>query len=291
MISPIRPITTETRRVDDVNVRATPAVAGITAARGFNQPGVVVTIGDGARTLARSGQQPSSSDPTSDTRRALETRDEAGTKSVFTSGPTDAAIEPVFDEQGANDAPGPSQEQIERSGVDDDASFNSVWESDSPSDELKASGVPYAALQRAASVQDLDVDDVAQALAHTQIAVRVLATQETSETKESSDEAEPAFVQPSDELSEQNQLSTIPTDGVPYEALQRAVTEAESAQTAADTSVAESPTEPVFLPPENGGAPWGRAVPFEEERRNVGSAAADRAGQRKERAPETQAQA
>lgn len=267
MIFPIRPITTEIRRVDDVNVRATPAVNGITAVNGFNQPGVVVTIGDGARTLARFGQQPQSG-ATPDERR-LGTSEERDVESVFdveTSdvGTEERAVEAVFDNQKDAPAPASARPDSTRGVGEDDEAFGPVWAANTQEDESNAVGVPYAALQRAASVQDLDVEDVAQALSHTQIAVRVLATRENLDANARSDEVDaPRDV--ADDAATITRQSTLPTDGVPYEALQRAVTEAENAQSGEHANTDAELTEPVFLPPENGGAPWGRAVPFEDE--------------------------
>lgn len=51
---------------------------------------------------------------------------------------------------------------------------------------------------------------------------------------------------------------------VPFEVFQRAVAQA-TAGTAKSTRPAASALEPVFSPPENGGEPFGRAVPFVEE--------------------------
>lgn len=55
---------------------------------------------------------------------------------------------------------------------------------------------------------------------------------------------------------------------VPFEVFQRAVTQA-TARPSSDVSAAKqrsfAPMQPVFSAPENGGAPYGRAVPFEEQ--------------------------
>jgi hypothetical protein len=50
---------------------------------------------------------------------------------------------------------------------------------------------------------------------------------------------------------------------VPFEVLQRAVTQATAGSEEAAEPAGYSPNEPVFLAPENGGKPFGRAVPFE----------------------------
>lgn len=50
---------------------------------------------------------------------------------------------------------------------------------------------------------------------------------------------------------------------VPFEVLQRAVTQATAGAEEGSEQAGYSPSEPVFLPPENGGKPFGRAVPFE----------------------------
>jgi hypothetical protein len=293
MIFPIRPTATETRRIEDVSVRAIPAVTGITAARGFNQPGVVVTIGEGARNLARSGQEPGPS--TQQSSEPPVSQEEL--ERVFASEQADAGVDAVFQDERGKSPTGANIEDGERVGTEEEEehAFESVWEADDQSGEGDASGVPYAALQRAASVQDLDVEDVAQALAHTQIAVRVLATQDADvrELSELSDEEEQGVA----DGAETARLSSVPTDGVPYEALQRAVTEAESVQGADADGVTNSSsltvpesqsTEPIFLAPENGGAPWGREVPFEEEA--AGSVHVDQVVQpQPERALEAQA--
>lgn len=53
---------------------------------------------------------------------------------------------------------------------------------------------------------------------------------------------------------------------VPFEVFQRAVTDATGGTGAARApSSGFSPLQPVFSPPENGGEPYGRAVPFEDE--------------------------
>lgn len=52
---------------------------------------------------------------------------------------------------------------------------------------------------------------------------------------------------------------------IPFEVFQRAVTEATAGADPAGHAWNVAPLEPVFSPPENGGEPFGRAVPFEEE--------------------------
>lgn len=283
MIPPIRPIITEPRRVDEVGVRAVPAVTGITALRGFNQPGVVVTIGDGARTLARSGEQPRGN-PTDEAGAPADAQGQTEAERVF--GSPQPGVEAVFNDEQQHASP-PDQERAPRVESEADSAVSAVWSSDESNDDVQQSGVPYAALQRAASVQDLDVDDVAQALAHNQIAVRVLATQDKPDVDDVSGEAEADDVHASDDLTESLRASTVPTDGVPYEALQRAVTEAENAQTDAPEGTKASLTEPVFMPPENGGAPWGREVPFVEETENQLTLERAASG-RQDRSPEVQ---
>lgn len=286
MIPPIRPITIEqTHRVDEGGVRAVPAVTGITAVRGFNQPGVVVTIGDGAKTLARAGEQPLDS-PQDEARLPEEAKDQSEAQRVF--GPRQAGVEAVFNDEPPQASP-LSQERAPRVGAEEESAVPTVWSSDEAND-VETPGVPYAALQRAASVQDLDVEDVAEALTHNQIAVRVLATQNKLELNDVSEEAGADDIYPSEDVAESVRASTIPTDTVPYEALQRAVTEAENAETEAPEEPKAALTEPVFMPPENGGAPWGREVPFVEETHN--QATLEHAGSgRNERFPEVQAHA
>ncbi len=87
--------------------------------------------------------------------------------------------------------------------------------------------VYHAALQRAASVQDLDVGDVAKALATPKCGAGIsdptgtpLARVTLVPKRKVGQAADADDVEPT-------RLSTVPTDGVPHEALQRAVTEAE----------------------------------------------------------------
>ncbi len=117
MIFPFAPKSTETRRVDDVNVRATPAVTGITAAHGFNQPGVVVTIGDGARTLARSGQQPQSGNSEQGP-RVSGAAEESTSENVFGGQESKTSVEAVFNDKQGRTLKA-TQEESERLAVDE----------------------------------------------------------------------------------------------------------------------------------------------------------------------------
>lgn len=63
---------------------------------------------------------------------------------------------------------------------------------------------------------------------------------------------------------------------VPFEVFQRAVTDATvGAAGKPDRAASFAPMQPIFYAPENGGEPFGRAVPFEEE--EVSAASADAA--------------
>lgn len=61
--------------------------------------------------------------------------------------------------------------------------------------------------------------------------------------------------------------TTEDSSRVPFEVFQRAVTDATAGATAGtpNRAAAFSPLQPIFSPPENGGEPFGRAVPFEDE--------------------------
>jgi hypothetical protein len=52
---------------------------------------------------------------------------------------------------------------------------------------------------------------------------------------------------------------------VPFEVFQRAVTDATAGASGTQTRSSFSPLKQIFSPPENGGEPYGRAVPFEDE--------------------------
>lgn len=65
---------------------------------------------------------------------------------------------------------------------------------------------------------------------------------------------------------------------VPFEVFQRAVTDATAGVAASkpDRAANYSPLQPIFYAPENGGEPFGRAVPFEEE--DVSASTSDPSG-------------
>jgi len=52
---------------------------------------------------------------------------------------------------------------------------------------------------------------------------------------------------------------------IPFEVFQRAVTDATAGADDQAHAWSSSPQQPIFSPPENGGEPYGRAVPFEDE--------------------------
>lgn len=59
--------------------------------------------------------------------------------------------------------------------------------------------------------------------------------------------------------SESEQRDSVPYESVPYDVLRRVVTDATA------DGVEPSTRELIFTPPENGGEPYGREVPFEDE--------------------------
>lgn len=233
MFSPIRPIQSiEVRRVDEVMPRRNVAER-VPSPFAETSEGVRITIGANARRLA--SEQPSDEAPRS-------------TRGKAPSGGAEADTEEALAENTAGNTRGDAPEVVAfgpPSSRELPFKRDASTQSASPSSDRSTA---EASVAPPASTTDNEVNSLTnralRAFSPTGVDANPTTTEEEGERVWSAEES----------------------SKVPFEVLQRAVTQATASSEPAETEVASySPDEPIFSPLENGGEPFGRPVPFELE--------------------------